>query len=196
MSPEIIERAVEPFFSTKGIGKGSGLGLSMAHGLAAQLGGTLTIHSTQGVGTTIDMWLPEAQGQDAAPEGKTERDATVPANGAVLLVDDEELVRTGIAAMLADLGFAVVEAASADEALAILDAGLKADLLVTDHLIPRMTGTELARNALARRPGMKAIIVSGYADVDDIAPDLPRLSKPFRQDEFAQMIAAQGPAAR
>jgi PAS domain S-box-containing protein len=190
MSPEVAQRAIEPFFSTKGIGRGTGLGLSMVHGLVAQLGGGLVINSTPGVGTTIDLWLPEARPEERGTEPARERPASLAASGTALLVDDEELVRASVSEMLAGLGYAVVEASSAAQALALLENGLVADALVTDHLMPGTTGTELARAVRRRWPAMKVVIVSGYADVDDIAPDLPRLAKPFRQDELAAVLAA------
>jgi PAS domain S-box-containing protein len=190
MPPEVAQRAIEPFFSTKGIGKGTGLGLSMVHGLMAQLGGQLVINSTPDVGTTIELWLPTARPETIGRGGAKERmESTSLTTGTALLVDDEELVRASIAAMLAGLGYAVIEASSASEALSILESGLSADVLVTDHLMPGMTGTELARDVKQRWPDMQMVIVSGYADVDDIAPDLPRLTKPFRQHELAAKLA-------
>ena len=119
MDAATLAHAIEPFFSTKGIGKGTGLGLSMIHGLAAQLGGTLELASTVGVGTTVEMWIPIAKG-DAVAAPIREADAELAAGaGVVLLVDDEEVIRTTTAQMLADMGYTVVEAASADEALAL-----------------------------------------------------------------------------
>ncbi len=110
----------------------------------------------------------------------------------VLLVDDEELVRMSTADMLSDIGYDVVEADSAEAALAALDAGLVIDLLVTDHLMPGMTGADLARTVVARLPDTSVLIVSGYADADQIAPDLPRLTKPFRSIDLAESLAALG----
>ena len=92
--------------------------------------------------------------------------------------------------MLADLGYEVVEAASAEEALALLDDGLSIDVLVTDHLMPGMTGADLARAVQQRWPGKAVLIVSGYADTDEVASDLPRLNKPFRQADLAASVAA------
>jgi CheY-like chemotaxis protein len=105
------------------------------------------------------------------------------------LVDDEELVRGSTAQMLSELGYRVVEAASGEEALRLVEGGLKFDVLVTDHLMPGMNGTDLARVVLERLPESSALVVSGYADVDGIAADLPRLSKPYRQDELASALA-------
>jgi CheY-like chemotaxis protein len=188
MDETTLTRAVEPFFSTKGIGRGTGLGLSMVDGLAAQLGGALAIDSKPALGTCIDLWLPatNAPAAQADEAVDVERQASA---GTALLVDDEELVRASTAAMLADLGYVVVEAASGEESLRLVDSGVEFDLLVTDHLMPGMTGTDLARTLLERFPRSRVLVVSGYADVDGIAPDLPRLSKPFRLQELASAIA-------
>jgi CheY-like chemotaxis protein len=181
------ERAVEPFFSTKGVGRGTGLGLSMVHGLAAQLGGALTIESKPGFGTNVELWLPIGREAVAESPSLPEFGSSVAA-GTALLVDDEELIRFSTADMLGELGYAVVEAGSAEEALKLIDGGLQFELLVTDHLMPGMTGTELARRLHERRPGSPVLVVSGYAEVDGIAPDLPRLTKPFRRAELAAAL--------
>ena len=189
MDEATLARAVEPFFSTKGVGKGTGLGLSMVHGLASQLGGALTIQSRVGVGTHVELWLPVSDKQQEAP-GTTA--ANMPAggpSGTVLLVDDEAIARMTTAAMLGDLGYHVVEAESAEAALGLVGDGLSPDLLVSDHLMPGLSGTELARMLQARVPQMSVLIVSGYSELDDIAPDLRRLAKPFRQEELASALA-------
>ncbi len=189
MDEATMARAVEPFFSTKGVGKGTGLGLSMVHGLASQLGGALTISSRVGIGTNIDLWLPVTTDSE---EIESERPAAFgPATeaGVALLVDDDHLARASTAHMMAELGYSVIEAASAAEALALIESGMDIGLLVTDHLMPGMTGVDLARLIKNERPALPVLIVSGFADADGIAPDLPRLTKPFRQDELAQTIA-------
>jgi CheY-like chemotaxis protein len=192
MDEVTIGRAIEPFFSTKGIGKGTGLGLSMVHGLAAQLGGGLTIESEIGHGTEVELWLPISTDPLDDPR-PGEREAVVAtARGRALLVDDEDLVRMSTADMLSDLGFEVVEASSAEEALSLIGDGTRPDLLVTDHLMPGMTGAELARKARLLIAGLPILIVSGYAEVEGIAPDLPRLTKPFRNSELAERLRELG----
>jgi PAS domain S-box-containing protein len=182
-------RAIEPFFSTKGVGKGTGLGLSMAHGLASQLGGALTIVSAPGQGTEVSIWLP-ATAQAAPSPAADQRIATgVPRPGAALLVDDEEYIRLSTADMLAELGFSVHEAASGEAALRAIDAGMRPDVLITDHLMPGMTGVELAHAVRARRPETKILIVSGYAEGDGLDPSWPRLTKPFVQSDLATAMA-------
>jgi PAS domain S-box-containing protein len=181
-------RAVEPFFSTKGVGKGTGLGLSMAYGLASQLGGTLTITSTLGVGTEVTLWLPETPDPARSPADDQRASAT-PRPGTALLVDDEEYIRLSTTQMLIELGFSVHEAASAEAALRAIDAGLCPDVLITDHLMPGMTGVQLAHAVMLRRPATKVLIVSGFAEGDGIDPALPRLTKPFLQRDLANALA-------
>jgi PAS domain S-box-containing protein len=181
-------RAVEPFFSTKGVGQGTGLGLSMAHGLALQLGGALTIDSAPGQGTEIIIWLPESfePAEEAPPPVAP---AGAPGGGLVLLVDDEEYIRAITADMLAELGFKVCAAESAASALASLESGLAPDVLITDHLMPGMTGVELALAVRSRWPAIKLLVVSGFAEVEGLDPSLPRLTKPFVQSELAAALA-------
>ncbi|HEY5710886.1 MAG TPA: ATP-binding protein [Allosphingosinicella sp.] len=189
MDEETIARAIEPFFSTKGIGKGTGLGLSMVHGLASQLGGALTLASKPGIGTNIELWLPVSRDEMPADQSVTIAAEASGHEGTVLLVDDEKLVRASTAQMLCDLGYRVVEANSAAEALRYIETGEPIELLITDHLMPGMTGADLAFAVRDIHPALPMLIVSGYADTDSIHPDLPRLTKPFRQDELACKIA-------
>ena len=115
-------------------------------------------------------------------------------SGTVLLVDDEDLVRSSTSDMLTDLGYRVVEAHSAEEALRRLDEEVQVDVLVTDHLMPGMTGTQLAAVARARRPGLPVLIISGYAEAEGVDPAFNRLTKPFRQGELAGSLAELLPA--
>jgi CheY-like chemotaxis protein len=195
MDETTLARATEPFYSTKGIGKGTGLGLSMVHGLALQLNGRLMINSKLGEGTTVELWLPlsatAADGEDQRPQVS----AAPRGLGTALLVDDEDLVRMSTADMPMDLGYEVVEASSATEALRLIREGLNPDLLVTDHLMPGMSGAELARSLKSQLPDLPVLIVSGYAEAEGIEPDLARLTKPFRNSELAASLAALVPDA-
>jgi PAS domain S-box-containing protein len=190
MDKETLRRAIEPFFSTKGVGKGTGLGLSMVHGLAAQLGGTLTIESAPARGTAIELWLPISTAAVVGNEAAAARSIGHVGRGVALLVDDEALVRMSTADMLTDLGFEVVEANSAEDALQLIRSSASPDLLVTDHLMPGMSGVELARQVQRIKPQLPILVVSGYAELEGIAPDLPRLTKPFRNAELEESIAA------
>jgi CheY-like chemotaxis protein len=182
-------RAVEPFFSTKGVGEGTGFGLSMVHGLASQLGGALVIDSELGVGTTVGLWLPESATLPEAALPAPEAAPETARRGTALVVDDEELVRLSIADMLVELGYVVIEALSAEAALELLRDGAQIDLLVTDHLMPGLTGSALARAVKAMRPAVPILVISGYAETEGIEPDMPRLAKPFRKDELAASLA-------
>ena len=185
MDATTIARAVEPFYSTKGIGKGTGLGLSMVDGLASQLGGTMILSSTLGAGTIVSIFLPVTEDPVAPPFNPPVEIADIRALGCILLVDDEPLVRASTADMLIDLGYTVVDVASSKEALAVIDRGVHIDGLVSDYLMPEMSGVDLAHAVRKRRPGMPTLIVSGYADTEVFASDLCLLNKPFRQSDLA-----------
>jgi signal transduction histidine kinase/CheY-like chemotaxis protein len=190
MDQQTLARAIEPFFSTKGIGKGTGLGLSMVHGLAAQLGGMLNLSSTPGSGTIAEIWLPKASEAATVEELESRPLQRAPHQAGILLVDDEELVRIGTAEMLADLGYEVIEATSAAEALRFLRTGTVPDLIITDYLMPGMNGVELIEHARLLAPSTKVMLITGYSDVaHGPAADVPRLAKPFRQADLAEMAA-------
>nr|WP_232792833.1 PAS domain-containing protein [Caulobacter hibisci] len=190
MDEATLRRATEPFFSTKGIGKGTGLGLSMVHGLAAQLGGGLSIASAPGRGTAIELLLPIGSAVIGGDEALYAPPPAVKARGVALLVDDEELVRMSTADMLVDFGYEVVETSSAEEALSLLHSGLHPTLVVTDHLMPGMSGAQLARVLRVERPQLPVLIVSGYAEAEGIDPEVARLTKPFRSAELAESLSA------
>jgi CheY-like chemotaxis protein len=139
------------------------------------------------MGTAIELWLPIATSSlvDAPREGEDGEGQGV---GIVLLVDDEELVRASTAGMLAELGYQVVEAASGEEALRHVRGGLRPDLLVTDQLMPGLSGTDLAVGLRDLLPDLPVLVVSGYADLDSLSPAFPHLSKPFRQAELAAAL--------
>ncbi|MBY9064770.1 response regulator [Sphingomonas yunnanensis] len=190
MDAATLARAIEPFYSTKERGKGTGLGLSMVHGLAAQLGGAFVMTSKPGQGTRADLYLPvaEREADAGARHAAGERIAeTRPL--AVLLVDDEELVRAGTAEMLRDLGHQVTEASDGAAALAALDDGLPVDAVLTDYMMPRMNGAELAAAVHRRRPDLPVLVVTGYAG-GDLALELPQLAKPFRRADLAGALTA------
>jgi signal transduction histidine kinase len=194
MDEATLARAAEPFFTTKGIGKGTGLGLSMVHGLAAQSGGVLQISSSKGSGTTVSLWLPVAEQieEGVSPPEVVMSDAAPStfAQHRVLVVDDDMLVRMGTAAMLEDLGHVTVEAASASQAMLVLETGDGFDLIVTDHAMPGMTGADLARRIFTSYPGIPVILASGYADLpEDLASHgMIRMTKPFTQEQLQTAI--------
>ena len=190
MDADTLEKAMTPFFTTKGIGKGTGLGLPMVQGLMAQSGGKLRLRSTVGVGTTTEMWLPvaklvEEQSYEAPPAiPHPDRALTV------LVVDDDPLVTASTVVMLEDLGHEVVQARSGEEALQELSRDLEFDLMITDHSMPKMTGAQLARRVRGWKPDLPVVLATGYAELDDNADggDLPRLAKPFTQAQLEDAV--------
>ncbi|MCO8164328.1 ATP-binding protein [Pseudomonas sp. 21LCFQ010] len=189
MDAATLARAVEPFFSTKGVGKGTGLGLSMVHGLALQLNGALTLRSSPGLGTNVELWLPRSMTVPTTTMRIIETSEPRSTRGIALLVDDEDVVRASTSYMLAELGYRVIEAASGEEAMELVSTGQPLDLLVTDHLMPGISGTVLAGLIRDIRPGVPILLVSGYAEREGLDPGLPRLTKPFRKDELALSLA-------
>ena len=192
MDPDTLARAVEPFFTTKGVGAGSGLGLSMVHGFADQSRGRLLLESEIGKGTRAELWLPVAAAATQRPEPKQERVAPIPHTEtlSVLIVDDDPLVLSNTAAMLEDLGHEVFEASSGEQALRILHRTKGIDLVVTDQLMPGMLGTDLIANIRLDQPNLPVILATGFAEVSSAAqPDMLRLNKPFMQADLARAIA-------
>ena len=196
MDDETLARAAEPFFTTKDVGKGTGLGLPMVHGLAEQLGGRLVLKSRKGAGTTVELWLKMVQTENPAltepvvakPTDHVESTPAV-APMVVLVVDDDSLVLMSTVAMLEDLGHVVVEATSGPQALEILQQNGGIQTMMTDHAMPLMTGVQLAEQAQLKRPGLPVILASGYADLPQGAgADLIRLRKPYRQDDLARAL--------
>ncbi len=193
MDEETLGRAGEPFFTTKGVGKGTGLGLAMVQGVAAQSGGRLLLKSVQGKGTTAELWLPvaDASASPAVPVEPVEEKATRPLR--VLAVDDDVLVLFNTVAMLEDMGHRVSQAGSGREALALVESGEPFDLVITDQAMPQMTGSQLAIAIREERPTLPVLLATGYAELPSGAgADLPILSKPFLQRQLATAIADIG----
>jgi signal transduction histidine kinase len=191
MDAETLAKAVEPFFSTKAVGKGTGLGLSMVFGLAQQSGGALRLESAASQGTTARLWLPVATEAALVASGTTSHAVTQgSARAKILFVDDDLLIAGSTVALLEDLGHEVTEVHSAEAALRLLDEGLPADLLITDHAMPGMTGAELAREVRQQRPELPILLATGFAEFKGVeVSDVARLAKPYTQAEMANEIA-------
>ena len=192
IAPEEIDKVFEPFFTTKEVGKGTGLGLSMVYGFAKQSGGALRLLSRVGEGTRAELWLPAAEQGDVVrrPAAET-RELSASRSLNILLIDDHPEVRGTTAAMLCDLGHSTVDVHGGAEAIAAIDAGSTFDLLITDYAMPRQSGTEVVRLARERQPGLPAIIVTGYADAEEIEnrpADVSLLMKPFSLVEIAAAV--------
>jgi PAS domain S-box-containing protein len=198
MDAETLSRAVEPFFTTKGTGKGTGLGLSMVQGMVAQLGGRLVLKSRPGEGTTAAIWLPVATEprQPMRPAAEPVPDAAPGLT--ILAVDDDPLVLMNTVAILEDMGHRVAQANSARKALNLIDGEPGVDLVITDQAMPVMTGLQLVAAIRERRPGLPAILATGYAELPPgEAADFVKLDKPFREADLMRAIAvamARAPA--
>jgi len=190
MDEATLSRAMEPFFTTKGVGKGTGLGLSMVHGLAEQLSGRLILKSQVNAGTTAELWLPVAQ--SPVMVSTEQPNAVQPIMGkppTVLVVDDDRLLLVSTCAMLDDLGYKSYEAASGARALEILRATSGIDLVITDQIMPHMTGAQLATKIHAQWPDLPVVLATGYAEqLKGVVAELPRLAKPFNQMALLQVI--------
>ncbi|MBR1203535.1 MULTISPECIES: hybrid sensor histidine kinase/response regulator [unclassified Bradyrhizobium] len=188
MSPDVLKRAIEPFFSSKPVGKGTGLGLSMVHGLAVQLGGELQLSSAVGKGTTAVLVLPVATAVPAV-ESPAPAAQQVKRSAVILLVDDDPLIAMSTMEMLEDLGHRVIGASSGPHALDILRSDQEIDLMMTDHVMPGMTGIELAAASRELRPHLVVLLATGYAELPDgTQVDLPRLAKPYHQDQLRERL--------
>jgi PAS domain S-box-containing protein len=193
MPESVLNRAFEPFFTTKEMGKGSGLGLSLVYGFAKQSGGHLKVYSTEGLGTTVNLYLP-------AIERSTESTAPAPTSAAVggdetvLVVEDDNEVRGVAMQFLEQLGYTALYAADADQAVDTLLAHPEIDLLFTDVVLKgSANGVELARRALRERPKLKVLLTSGYAPHalplgDALTQGIELISKPYRLEQLARML--------
>jgi len=193
MDEVTLARAMEPFFTTKGIGKGTGLGLAMVHGMAEQLGGSLVLRSRAGAGTTAEIWLPAAEATPHAIEQEVEPPETQTVDVRslrILAVDDDALVLMNTAAMLEELGHSVVETYSGTDALDVLRSDPSIEMIITDQAMPKMTGVQLAEVARREFPGMPIVLATGYAELPP-GPDLGliKLAKPFLEQDLRRIIA-------
>jgi two-component system cell cycle sensor histidine kinase/response regulator CckA len=193
MEAETLEQAFEPFFTTKPPGEGTGLGLSTVYGIVKQTGGDITAESQPGRGTRMRVLLPRVQVSiEASDEGHAE--PTLPAGSTVLLVEDEDAVRRLVAAMLTDAGYRVLVAENASAAIVLADAEERIDILLTDVVMPGLSGPDLASLLTELRPDLRVLFVSGYT-ADGVArngrmsPDTAFLQKPFTR---TQLMGALG----
>jgi PAS domain S-box-containing protein len=194
MSPDVLARATEPFFSTKPLGKGTGLGLAQVYGIAQQAGGTLRIDSEPGRGTSVEILLPAADAPPPAEAGEAGAAAAAPrgASGTrVLVVDDDDDVRAFLTESLEGLGCTIVSAASGAEGLEALRQW-RPDLALIDYAMPGMHGADAARAARRIHPGLPIVFVTGYAESEQLEAalggEVPVLRKPFTLDELAAAV--------
>jgi CheY-like chemotaxis protein len=194
MTPDVLAKAFEPFFTTKPVDKGTGLGLSQVFGFVKQSGGHVKIYSEPGVGTTVKIYLKRYFGEEQeAPEPQSAFDAARRPTETVLVVEDDERVRIGTVDALRELGYVVVHAGSAAEALKKLAEYPDVALLFTDIVMPAMNGRKLAEEALAGRPGLKVLFTTGFtrnAVVHNgvLDPGVNFIAKPFTLDQLAAKL--------
>ena len=190
MPPEVLARAVEPFFTTKAVGKGTGLGLSQVYGMVQQSGGELAITSQPGEGSTVTMYFPAVTGEGHAEEERVDAEAS----DRVLVVDDQPDVLEMAEELLRALGFDVITATSGEEALDLMKRTPNVRLLFTDVVMPGMSGVDLAKKAQAVLPGLKVILASGYAGQNFTTSDGDQLEgfqflkKPFRLADLVKKL--------
>lgn len=191
MDEETLKQATTPFFTTKGVGKGTGLGLSMVQGLAGQSGGRLVLKSRLGEGTTAELWFPVTEAECVVEQPEQSQPETLISSRPlrILAVDDDGLVLMNTALMLEDLGHTVFEATAGADALDILRHE-EVDLVISDHAMPRMTGSQLALAIRTEWPDMPVILATGFAEIPEGIgiTDVPRLGKPFSQAQLAEAI--------
>lgn len=189
MDTETLRRATEPFFTTKGVGRGTGLGLPMVLGMAEQCGGRLLLRSTPGLGTTAEIWLRVATEAAETPLPRT-TECDCPGALNVLVVDDDLIVLMNAVAMLEDMGHRVHEAASARDALEVLRTE-PIDLLISDYAMPGVDGAQLIAQALDAYPMLRAALVSGYAELPPgVEVAVQRLAKPYDDGELRRFVAS------
>jgi signal transduction histidine kinase/CheY-like chemotaxis protein len=196
MTPAVLARAFDPFFTTKEVGKGSGLGLSQVYGFAKTAGGHVKIYSEPGIGTTVKLYLPKSSDRAVAPEVVAETGSARPDNGheTILVVEDDEDVLVVATESLRELGYQVVTAGDATQALAILRGDQRVDLLLSDVIMPGgMNGVQLTVEARRIRPELKVLLTSGYTaaalSLEHGLPDnLNVVEKPYRREELARKL--------
>lgn len=195
MTPDVVERAFEPFYTIKSVGAGTGLGLSQVFGFVKQTGGHIKIYSEVGQGTTVKIYLPRWSGEAAEDAVAHERSTPPRAldHEIILVVEDDEKVRTVTVDVLRELGYTVVHAASGEEGLRQLGVQQRVDLVVTDIVMPGMTGRVFADRALEIQPDLKVLFMTGYsrnAVIHNGVLDagVAFLQKPFATDKLAQKV--------
>jgi signal transduction histidine kinase/CheY-like chemotaxis protein len=191
MDEAILARVFDPFFTTKEVGAGSGLGLPMVQGFAAQSGGGVCIRSRPGKGTTVELWLPRAREAPPGAEASSRRPAEAPLAAAeILLCSGDEEIGRFVAGWLSSAGYVVFEARGPSAALRILEGSGDIRLLIVDYAMPEMTGLEVIRYARQRRPDLKPLLIGGGADEppgEEVA-GVPVLRKPFAPAELTQRV--------
>ena len=195
MPPDVIAKAFDPFFTTKPIGQGTGLGLSMIYGFAKQSEGNVKIYSETGKGTSVKLYLPRYYGEVEEAGQKIRQPPRAEHGETVLVVEDDDTVRTLVVEVLGELGYATREAPDGPAGLRILQSDARIDLLVTDVGLPGLNGRQLADQARVRRPELKVLFMTGYAEnaafgAGHLDPGMQMITKPFPVEGLASKIRA------
>ncbi len=190
MTPDVLARALDPFFTTKAPGQGSGLGLAQAYAFATQSQGSLTLSSKPGEGTRVELYLPRSNLPLSPQPGRAPQAEALHASGRILFVEDDDLVRETVVRGLEEAGFEVLVAASGDRALAMLDAGLEVDVAFSDIVMPgKISGIDLAGILRERRPGLPVVLATGYTDQRVTVPGVQVLAKPYEIEQLTALLA-------
>ncbi|MEN3276906.1 MAG: hypothetical protein V7631_2696 [Massilia sp.] len=193
MTPDVMARALDPFFTTKPPGQGTGLGLPQAYAFAVQAGGTLVLDSIPGIGTRVDLYLARATNEAAARlPAIVEAGAPVKASGTVLFVEDDALVREAVVRALGDSGFEVLVAETGEAALRLLEQGTqRPDVVFSDVVMPgQVSGIDLADIVHRRYPGLPVVLATGYTEQQAALPDVKIVAKPYQIDEVVALLSA------
>jgi signal transduction histidine kinase len=190
MTPEVLARALDPFFTTKEPGKGTGLGLAQAYAFATQSQGSLALSSTPGQGTRVELYLPRSAMPLSPQPSRLPPAPAQHASGRILFVEDDELVREAVVRGLQEAGFEVVVAANGDRALAMVEAGLDIDVAFSDIVMPgKISGIDLAGILRERRPGLPVVLATGYTDQRATVPGVQVLAKPYEIGQLVELLA-------
>lgn len=190
MAPEVLARALDPFFTTKEPGKGTGLGLAQAYAFATQSQGSLALSSTPGQGTRVELYLPRSTLPLSPQPGRIAHTTDLQASGRILFVEDDALVREAVARGLEEAGFEVLVAADGERALAMIDAGLEVDVAFSDIVMPgKISGIDLAGILHERRPGMPVVLATGYTDQRATVPGVQVLAKPYEIGQLVELLS-------
>jgi CheY-like chemotaxis protein len=191
MSAEVLKHAMEPLFTTKGLSKGTGLGLATVYGIVRQSGGFISIDSTEGEGTSVHLYFPKAEpGPIVSRAGPSPKEAPLGDGELILLVEDNDMVRESTVNRLETLGYAVLDARTGPEAITLLQSGEPIALVFCDILMPDgMTGYDVAEWVRAMKPDLKVLLTSGYSDmplaVSEAARKVKVLGKPYTREQLA-----------
>jgi nitrogen-specific signal transduction histidine kinase/CheY-like chemotaxis protein len=197
IEPEVMKRIFEPFFTTKEVGKGTGLGLSMVYGIVTQNGGQISVDSSVGRGTTFSIVFPLTSLDSVRAKNTVPSRSSTRGSGTILLVEDDPSVRSITARILRRQGYIVVEASRPSEARAFSEVGDEIDLLLTDLVMPEMSGVKLADELILARPGLRVLYMTGYAgaalnlaEIDLLEPEERLIQKPFTSDALLDRVRA------